>query len=82
MTKNEKDIEEEVRRVARKSNFNMRKSEYSFNKRLSNLDGEIDHFVNGKIKQFDEIENLTRDYRDIEFKHDTINRYRRKLRKI
>ena len=82
MNKNEIDIEEEAKRVARKSDFNMRKSEYSFDKRLSNLDDEIDNLVNDKIKQFDENDDLTRDYRDIEFKHDTINRYRKKLRKI
>ena len=53
MAEKELDIEKESKRVARKSNLNMRKSEYSFEKRLSRLDKEIDDAINDKIKMFD-----------------------------
>ena len=82
MAEKELDIEKESKRVARKSNLNMRKSEYSFEKRLLRLDKEIDDAINDKIKLFDENQNMVEEYSDIEFKHDTINRYREKLRKI
>ena len=76
------DIEKESKRVARKSNLNMRKSEYSFEKRLSRLDAEIDKAIDDKIKWFDENQDMAEEYSDIEFEHDTINRYREKLKKI
>ena len=38
--------------------------------------------INDKIKLFDENKKSTQDYKEIEFKHDTINRYREKLKKI
>ncbi len=76
------DIEKEAKRVARKSNLNMRKSEYSFEKRLSRLDAEIDKAIDDKIKWFDENQDMAEEYSDIEFEHDTINRYREKLKKI
>ena len=82
MAKKEMDIEKESKRVARKSNLNMRKSEYSFEKRLSRLDAEIDKAIDDKIKWFDENQDMAEEYSDIEFEHDTINRYREKLKKI
>lgn len=82
MAKKEMDIEKEAKRVARKSNLNMRKSEYSFEKRLSRLDAEIDKAIDDKIKWFDENHDMAEEYSDIEFEHDTINRYREKLKKI
>lgn len=82
MAKKEMDIEKEVERIARKSNFNMRKTEYSFDKRIQRLDKEIDKVLNNKIKEFDESKHLTQDYLELEFKHDTVDRYREKLKKI
>lgn len=82
MAKKEVDIEEEVQRLARKSNINIKKTEYSYEKQLSRLDKEIDKAINDKIKLFDENKKSTQDYHDIEFSHDTIDRYREKLKKI
>ena len=82
MTKKEIDIDEEIERIARKSNFRIRKTEYSYDKQLSRLDNEIDRVLNDKIKEFDENKQVTQDYLEIEYKHDTINRYREKLKKI
>ena len=82
MAKKEMEIEKEVERIARKSNFNMRKTEYSFDKRIQRLDNEIDKVLNNKIKEFDESKHLTQDYLELEFNHDTVDRYREKLKKI
>ena len=82
MTKKEVDIEKEVERLSRKSNIKMRKTEYSYTKRLQRLDKEIDRVVNDKIKFFDENNEINQEYSELEFKHDTINRYREKLKKI
>ncbi len=82
MAKKEVDIEKEVERLSRKSNIKMRKTEYSYTKQLQRLDKEIDRAVNDKIKLFDENNDITQEYLELEFKHDTINRYREKLKKI
>ncbi|WP_296876214.1 hypothetical protein [uncultured Methanobrevibacter sp.] len=82
MAKKEVDIEKEVERLSRKSNIKMRKTEYSYTKRLQRLDKEIDRAVNDKIKFFDENNEINQEYSELEFKHDTINRYREKLKKI
>ena len=82
MAKKEVDIEKEVERLSRKSNIKMRKTEYSYTKQLQRLDKEIDRTVNDKIKLFDENNDITQEYSELEFKHDTINRFREKLKKI
>lgn len=80
--KDELDIDEEVRRISRKTNVNIKKAEYSFSKQLERLDKEVDNAVNDKIKLFDQDKELTEKYLSIEYKHDTIDRYREKLKKI
>ena len=80
--KDEVDIEKEVERLSRKTNYDMRKSEYSFNKQIKRLDNEIDKVMNDKIKQFDDNKKTTQDYLSLDFKQDTIDRYREKLRKM
>jgi len=80
--KDEFDLDAEVERLARKSNIQMKKTEYSYANQLKKLDKEIDKAVNDKIKLFDENKKSTQDYKEIEFKHDTINRYREKLKKM
>ena len=80
--KKELDIEEEVERLSRRTKTNVIKSEYSFNKQIKRLDNEIDRVLNDKIKQFDDDKDLAQKYMSIEFNHDTIDRYREKLRKM
>jgi phage host-nuclease inhibitor protein Gam len=82
MAKEEIDIDEEILRISRKTNYKMKKSEYSFDKQIKKLDNEIDNLMNDKIKQFDEIKKPTDDYLSMEFSHDTVDRYREKLRKM
>ena len=80
--KKELDIEEEVQRLARKTNVNIKKSEYSYSKQIERLGKEVDKVVNEKIKVFDEDKLLTEDYLSIDYKDDTVERYREKLKKI
>ena len=83
MAKNkEVDFEKEVERLARKSNINIRKTEYAYENQLRRLDSEIDKIMDDKFKQLDENSDLKSEYLNVEFKHDTINRYREKLKKI
>ena len=80
--KDELDMDEEIKRLSRRTDINMRKLENSFENRIKKLDKEIDKALNQKIKEFDENKQLTEDYLKIEYKNDTINRYREKLRKM
>ena len=80
--KRELDIDEEVQRLARKTNVNIKKSEYSFSKQIERLGKEVDKVVNEKMKVFDDNKQLTEDYLSIEYKENTIDRYREKLKKI
>ena len=83
MAKKEKmDIDEEVQKLARKSNINIKKSEYSFSKRIERLDKEIDKILNDKINNFEDYKRATEDYLSVEYSYDTIDRYREKLKKI
>ena len=82
MSKKEVDIDKEIEKIARKSNINMRNSEYSFETRIKKLDKEIDKIMDRKIKEFDENKKLTSDYLNIDYQQDTIDRYREKLKKI
>ena len=80
--KDEIDIDEEIKRLSRKTNVNIKKSDYSFSKRIERLDSEIDRILNKNIKEFDENKEIGQKYRSIEFSHDTIDRYIEKLKKI
>lgn len=80
--KDEFDLDEEVKRIARKTNIQIQKTEYSYSNQLKRLDKEMDKVLNDKIKLFDENKEALEDYKDIEFSHDTIDRYREKLKKI
>ena len=82
MSKKEFDVDKELERLARKSNINIRKSEYSFENQIKKLDKDIDALAKQKIKDFDKNKELTSEYLSIEYKHDTVERYREKLKKI
>ena len=82
MSKKELDLDKDVERLARKSNLNMRKSEYAFEKQLKRLDADIDSLVNDRIKDFDIDKKLTEQYLTIDYSNSTVDRYREKLKKI
>lgn len=80
--KEEFDLDKEVEKISRKSDISIKKSEYSFNNQIKKLDNEIERVINNKIKEFDDNKKLTEDYLKIDYKNDTINRYREKLKKM
>ncbi|MDO5859712.1 hypothetical protein [Methanobrevibacter sp.] len=80
--KEEFDLDKEVEKLSRKSNINMRKSEYAFENQIRKLDKDIDKIVKEKIKDFDNNKQLTQDYLTIDYTESTINRYKEKLKKI
>ncbi|MBQ6099463.1 MAG: hypothetical protein IJL02_06315 [Methanobrevibacter sp.] len=80
--KDEIDFDKEIEKIARKSNINIRQTEFSFEKQLKKLDKEIDNAMNEKLKEFDKNKELTEDYLLIDYSHDSIDRYREKLKKI
>ena len=82
MSKEEFNIDKEIEKIARKSNVNMRKTEYSFENRIKKLDEEIDRIMDRKIKEFDDSKRLTSDYLSIDYTQDSIDRYKEKLKKI
>ena len=82
MSKKEIDFDKELENLSRKSGINIRKSEYSFDNQIKKLDKDIDKIVNEKIKNFDENKKLKSEYLNIDYKQDTIDRYREKLKKI
>ena len=82
MSKEEFDIDKEIEKIARKSNVNMRKTEYSFENRIKKLDEEIDRIMDRKIKEFDDSKRLTSEYLSIDYTQDSIDRYKEKLKKI
>lgn len=82
MAKKEVDFDEELERLAHKTNVCIKKSEYSYESQLRKLDKEIDNVANKKIKEFDKNKQLTADYLSIDYNDGLIERYREKLRKI
>lgn len=83
MSKKEKiDFDKELEKIARKTNLNIRKSEYAFENQLKKLDKDIDNLTNKKIKEFDKNKELTYEYLSTDYKQDSIDRYREKLKKI
>ena len=80
--KKEIDFEKEVEKLARKSNLNIRKSEYAFENQIRKLDKDIDKIVKDKIKDFDNNKQLTEEYLTMDYTDSTINQYREKLKKI
>lgn len=80
--KEEFDVDKELEKISRKSNIDIRKSEYSFENQIRKLDKEIDKIMDSKIKEFDDNKKLTSDYLSIDYSESTINRYKEKLKKI
>lgn len=80
--KDEIDFDKELEKIARKSNINMRKSEYAFENQIKKLDKDIDKISKEKISDFEKNKELTAEYLSIDYKQDTIGRYREKLKKI
>ena len=82
MAKKDVDFEKELEKLARKTNVNIKKTEYAYESQLKKLDDEIDRVANKKVKEFDKNKQLTLDYLSTDYTDDSISRYREKLNKI
>ena len=82
MSDEEFDIDEEIKKISRKSNINMRKSEYAFENQIRKLDKDIDNIIKEKVSDFDNNKKLTEDYLTTDYREYSIERYREKLKKI
>lgn len=76
------DIDEEIKKISRKTDIDIQRAEYAFKNRLKRLDEEIDKSVNEQMKDFDKMKELTSDYLGIDYSSSTIEQYREKLKKI
>lgn len=82
MSKEDVDIDEEMKKISRKTDLDIQKLEYAFKNRLERLDKDIDKTVKDQIKEFDENKELTSEYLSINYSSSTIDQYREKLKKI
>ncbi len=76
------DVDEEIEKLSRKTNINMRRTEYAFDNQLRKLEKDIDHIVKDKISNFDENKELSTKYLNIDYSSDSIDRYKKRLKKI
>ena len=76
------DIDEEIKRISRKTNVDLLKSERTFDNRIKNLEKEIEKASQTQIKDFDKSKELVGKYLSTDFSSSTIDNYRRKLKKI
>ena len=80
--KNEEiDIDEEIKRISRKTNVDILKSGRTFD-RIKNLEKEIEKASQTQIKDFDKSKELVGKYLSTDYSSSTIDNYRRKLKKI
>lgn len=84
MAKNneEIDIDEEIKRISRKTNVNVFKSERTFDNRIKNLEREIEKASQTQLNDFDKNKELVGKYLSTDYSSSTIDNYRRKLKKI
>ena len=82
MAKKDIDFDEELDRIARKSNVKLRKTQYLYDRQFKKLDQEIDNVLDKKIKAFLDVVELRKEYVDIDIDTSFVDRYREKLKKI
>lgn len=84
MAKNneEIDIDEEIKRISRKTNVDVFKSERTFDNRIKNLEREIEKASQTQLNDFDKNKELVGKYLSTDYFSSTIDNYRRKLKKI
>ena len=84
MAKNneEIDIDEEIKRISRKTNADVFKSERTFDNRIKNLEREIEKASQTQLNDFDKNKELVGKYLSTDYSSSTIDNYRRKLKKI
>ncbi len=83
MSKTEEfDVDEELKKISRKTNVAAIKSQRSFENQIKKLDVEIDNVINNKLRQFDVDLKLRSDYLSIDYSDPTVKKIREKLKRI
>ena len=83
MPKKEIDFEKEAKKVSRKYNIKIMRSEYAFDKKIKKLDKEIDNLIREKISEFNNAKNSVKEFTDKEKQHiPTIEEYKKILDEI
>ena len=78
--KNEEiDIDEEIKRISRKTNVDILKSGRTFDNRIKNLEKEIEKASQTQIKDFDKSKELVGKYLSTDYSSSTIDNYRKKF---
>ena len=80
--KEEFDVDEELKKISRKTNVAAIKSQRSFENKIKKLDVEIDNVINNKLRQFDVDLKLRSDYLSIDYSDPTVKKIREKLKRI
>lgn len=80
--KEEFDVDEELKKISRKTNVAAIKSQRSFENQIKKLDVEIDNVINNKLRQFDVDLKLRSDYLSIDYSDTTVKKIREKLKRI
>lgn len=80
--KEEFDVDEELKKISRKTNVVAIKSQRSFENQIKKLDVEIDNVINNKLRQFDVDLKLRSDYLSIDYSDPTVKKIREKLKRI
>ena len=80
--KEEFDVDEELKKISRKTNVAAIKSQRSFENQIKKLDVEIDNVINNKLRQFDVDLKLRSDYLSIDYSDPTVKKIREKLKRI
>lgn len=76
------DVDEELKKISRKTNVAAIKSQRSFENQIKKLDVEIDNVINNKLRQFDVDLKLRSDYLSIDYSDPTVKKIREKLKRI
>ncbi len=79
---NEIDIDEELRKISRRTNINIIKSQKAFDNKIKDLEKEIEKSSKIQVNEFDSNKRLLENYLLTDFRSSTIDNYRRKLKKI
>ena len=59
------DVDEEIEKLSRKTNINMRRTEYAFDNQSRKLEKDIHAIANDKTRKFDENKELSTKYSNI-----------------
>ncbi|MDO5848209.1 MAG: hypothetical protein Q4P18_01590 [Methanobrevibacter sp.] len=79
MAKKESDFDKKFKRLSRKNDLDVFKSNMGFEAELKNLDNEIENISKAKIKDFDIEKEPLSEYLSIDGNSDFVERCRKKL---